>query len=243
MSFLICNAIFLFNRVDIGSLEHMLPILITSILATIFILFSKNNFSKYKQERSLLLCSIIVSLTVFCFHIWQIYSGSYNLNKDLPLYLCSLMALFIPVFGYYRKLWMYEILLFWIITGTVQGVITPDISLGFPSFDYFRYWIVHLGLLVIIFYATFVLKMKPKLKSVFKSFFALQAYVISIMVINYMLSSNYGYLNEKPESASILDYLGEWPFYIITVQLLLVPCFLLIYLPFYIIEVKRKKRF
>ncbi len=180
MNFLICNAFFLFNRVG---LDHMLPILVTFIIAIIFILFSKNNFSKYKQEQILLFCSITVLLTVLCFHIWQIYSGSYNLNKDLPLYLCSLMALFIPVFGYYRKLWMYEILLFWIIAGTVQGVITPDISLGFPSFNYFRYCIVHLGLLVIIFYATFVLEMKLKLKSIFKSYFALQAYVISIIVI------------------------------------------------------------
>ncbi|WP_290698864.1 hypothetical protein [Lacinutrix sp.] len=41
--------------------------------------------------------------------------------------------------------------MFWIIAGTSQAVITPDISIGFPSFDYFRYWIAHLGLLIIIF--------------------------------------------------------------------------------------------
>jgi hypothetical integral membrane protein (TIGR02206 family) len=129
---------------------------------------------------------------------------------------------------------MYEILLFWIIAGTSQGVITPDIAEGFPSFDYFRYWTVHLGLLTIIFYATFVLKMRPKFKSVLKSFVALQAYALIMMGVNYVLNSNYSYLNRKPEVASVLDYLGEWPFYLLAMEALMLPYFLLIYLPFYL---------
>ena len=55
-----------------------------------------------------------------------------------------------------------SILFFWIIAGTLQGVITPDIVYGFPVFDYFRYWIVHLGLLITMFYATFVFNIRPK---------------------------------------------------------------------------------
>ncbi len=135
---------------------------------------------------------------------------------------------------------MYEILVFWIIAGTSQGVITPDILEGFPSFDYFRYWTVHLGLLSIIFYATFVFNMRPKLKSVFKSFFALQIYLIVMMLINYVLNANYFYLNEKPKSASVLDLFGEWPYYIMVAQLFLIPYFLIIYLPFYLANRKAK---
>jgi hypothetical integral membrane protein (TIGR02206 family) len=150
------------------------------------------------------------------------------------------MGLLIPIFTHYRKFWMYEILLFWIIAGTSQGVITPDIELGFPSFDYFRYWVVHLGLLIIIFYATFVFNMRPKFKSVFKSFFAIQLYIIVMVVINFILKANYFYLNEKPQSASLLDYFGEWPLYLITTQLIIIPYFLLIYLPFYLFKRKRK---
>ena len=135
---------------------------------------------------------------------------------------------------------MYEVLVFWIIGGTLQAVLTPDIPLGFPSFDYFRYWTVHLGLLIVIFYDTFVFKMRPKLKSVFKSFLALQIYVILMVVINKLLNSNYFYLNKKPESASILDYFGDWPWYIVVGQLIVIPLFLLIYLPFYLTQKRQK---
>tara|TARA_R110002050_G_scaffold80801_9_gene172843 strand:+ start:4138 stop:4380 length:243 start_codon:yes stop_codon:yes gene_type:complete len=76
--------------------------------------------------------------------------------------------------------------------------------------------------------------MKPKLKSVFKSFLALQIYVVIMIGLNYLLDANYFYLNHKPKSASVLDYFGEWPMYIIVVQLIVVPLFLLIYLPFYL---------
>jgi hypothetical integral membrane protein (TIGR02206 family) len=99
--------------------------------------------------------------------------------------------------------------------------------------------VVHLGLLMIIFYVTFVFGIQPKLKSVFKSFFALQIYVIIMVLINKVLKANYFYLNEKPQSASILDYFGEWPWYIIVAQIIVIPLFLLIYLPFYFTQKKK----
>lgn len=143
------------------------------------------------------------------------------------------MALFIFIFTFTRRFLLFEILFFWTIVGTSQGVITPDIEVGFPSYDYIRYCIVHLGLLTIIAYAIVVLKMRPKFKSVFKSFVVLQVYVLIIMVINYLLDANYSYLNNKPLSGSVLDLLGDWPNYVIVVQLALLPLFLLIYLPFF----------
>lgn len=239
MFFLIYEAIFLLNRVEIGSSQHIFPILSAILFSVLFIKYAKYKWNKKQQKKALHLSACVISVTVLGFHLHKMSWGNYNLSTDLPLYLCSLMGLLIPVFTYYQKFWMYEILVFWIIAGTLQGVLTPDIQLGFPSFDYFRYWVVHLGLLKIIFYATFVLKMRPKFKSVFKSFFALQLYVIMMVIINYTLNGNYFYLNEKPQSASILDYFGEWPWYILVAQLIIIPYFLLIYLPFYVVE-KRK---
>lgn len=224
----------LIERVAIGSLEHLVPILMAVLFAVGFIIHSKNNFSDSQQNKAFMVFGCFVCLTVALFHIHFISTGNYDVQKDLPLYLCSFMALMIPIFTWYRRYWMYEILLFWIVAGTLQGVITPDISEGFPTFDYFRYWVVHLGLLTIIFYATFVFGMRPKFKSIFKSIAALQVYVVMMVIINAYLASNYFYLNEKPKSASLLDYFGEWPYYIIVTQLILVPYFALIYLPFYI---------
>lgn len=232
--------LFILERVTFGSLQHLLPITIALVFAVFFIRYSRTTLSRIQQAIALNVLGIFVSLVIVVFHGYHIITDNYDFKTDLPLYLCSFMALIIPVFTYYRKYWMYEILLFWIIAGTSQGVITPDIADGFPAFDYFRYWIVHLGLLIIIFYTTFVFNMRPKLKSVFKSILVLLLYMVVMMILNNVLGANYSYLNYKPESASVLDYLGEWPWYLIQVILLLLPYFLLIYL-FFQIGKKNKK--
>ncbi|WP_425077195.1 TIGR02206 family membrane protein [Psychroserpens sp. S379A] len=224
------------QRVRVGSLEHIIPICIAILLSVLLIKYAQHTSNQKVETRLFSTLAVLVSLSVFSFHAYHIGFKSYDIETDLPLYLCSLVALLIPIFSYYRKYWMFEILVFWIIAGTIQGVITPDIAMGFPSLDYFRYWIVHLGLLCIIFYAVFVFKMKPKFKSIFKSFFALQLYVVLIVVINYLLDANYFYLNQKPKSASILDYFGEWPYYIIITQLIVLPLFFVVYMVFYLIS-------
>lgn len=226
------------ERVSIGSLQHLAPVIAALIFTILFIWYSKRKLSNDSQKKAIHFVAILVSLTVAAFHIYKITLGNYQIKSDLPLYLCSLLALLIPIFTYYKSYLMYEILLFWILAGTIQGIITPDIAEGFPSFDYFRYWMVHLGLLTIIFYATFVFEMRPTFKSVFKSILALQAYVAMMVAINIILDANYFYLNEKPQSASLLDYFGEWPYYILVTQLILIPYFLLIYLPFYLTNKK-----
>jgi len=228
-------------QVPIGSLEHIVPILIAVIFALCLIVFSNRKLNKQQQITVFKSLGVFVSLTVLIFHLHAYYKGGYNIVTDLPLYLCSFMALFIFIFTHSRKYWLYEILLFWIIAGTSQAVITPDVSNGFPNFAYLRYWIAHLGLLVIIFYATFVLNMRPKFKSVFKSFLALQLYMLLMFGINYALGGNYSYLNEKPKSASLLDYLGDWPMYLLVVELIILPYFLIIYLPFYMVKRLKKQ--
>lgn len=232
--YLLINVPLIIKRVVFGSMEHWLPIIIAVFLGIGIIRYARKKLNKKNQHLLIHFIAITVSFTVISFHLHKFIYGHYDIQKDLPLYLCSLLAIVIPVFTYYRKYWMYEILVFWIIAGTFQATITPDIASGFPTFDYIRYWVVHLGLLFIIAFATFVFKMMPNFQSIFKSFFALQLYVVAIMIINYILSANYFYLNQKPKSASLLDYFGEWPYYIIVVQLILVPYFLIVYLPFYI---------
>tara|TARA_R110000751_G_scaffold102910_2_gene198140 strand:- start:299 stop:1018 length:720 start_codon:yes stop_codon:yes gene_type:complete len=227
------------NRVQILSLEHLVPITLAIIITVVLIRYART-ISSESQQRLIHYIAIFISLTVIFFHVYNMLINDYNFKTDLPLYLCSLLGILIPVFTYYQKYWMFEILVFWIIAGTLQGVITPDIAEGSLSLDYFRYWIVHLGLLMVIFYTIFVFKLKPKFKSVIKSFLALQVYVILMIAINYFLDANYFYLNRKPESASLLDYFGEWPYYIIVGQLIIIPLFIFIYLPFYISEVKKK---
>ena len=91
-------------------------------------------------------------------------------------------------------------------------------------------------LIVFIFYATFIYDSRPSLKSVVKSFLALQVYLVFVYIINSAFNSNYFYINGKPDVTTLLDSFGDWPYYILVGELVIIPFFLIIYLPFYLLK-------
>jgi hypothetical integral membrane protein (TIGR02206 family) len=216
--------------------QHILISAIVVVFGTILIYWAK----KQSEQIQFLTGNIIassISLTVIFGSILNSYKQDFNYQEDLPLHLCSFLALVIPVLSYTRKYIYYEIFFFLILAGTLQSLITPS-DYNFLNFTFFRYWFVHSGLVLFMLYATFIYKMRPTIKSVFKSFIGMQFYMILMFLINYLLGSNYFYTNRKPDATTLLDVFGEWPQYIFVVELIVIPFFLLIYFPFY---VTRKK--
>jgi len=216
--------------------QHILISAIVVVFGIILIYWAK----KQSEQIQFLTGNIIassISLTVIFGSILNSYKQDFNYQEDLPLHLCSFLALVIPVLSYTRKYIYYEIFFFLILAGTLQSLITPS-DYNFLNFTFFRYWFVHSGLVLFMLYATFVYKMRPTIKSVFKSFIGMQFYMILMFLINYLLGSNYFYTNRKPDATTLLDVFGEWPQYIFVVELIVIPFFLLIYFPFYLTRKK-----
>lgn len=216
--------------------QHILISAIVIVFGTILIFWAK----KQSEQIQFLTGNIIassISLTVIFGSILNIYKPDFNYQEDLPLHLCSFLALVIPVLSFTRKYIYYEIFFFLILAGTLQSLITPS-DYNFLNFNFFRYWFVHSGLVLFMFYATFVYKMRPTIKSVFKSFIGMQFYMVLMFLINHLLGSNYFYTNRKPDATTLLDVFGEWPQYIFVVELIVIPFFLLIYFPFYLTRKK-----
>ena len=216
--------------------QHILISSIVIVLGIILIYWAK----KQSEQIQFLTGNIIassISLTVIFGSILNSYKQDFNYQEDLPLHLCSFLALVIPVLSFTRKFIYYEVFFFLILAGTLQSLITPS-DYNFLNFTFFRYWFVHSGLVLFMLYATFIYKMRPTLKSVFKSFIGIQFYMILMFIINYLLDSNYFYTNRKPDATTLLDVFGEWPQYIFVVELIVIPFFLLIYFPFYLTRKK-----
>jgi hypothetical integral membrane protein (TIGR02206 family) len=216
--------------------QHILISAIVITLGTTLICWAKKQ-SKQTQFLTGNIIASSISLTVIFGSILNIYKQDFNYQEDLPLHLCSFLALVIPILSFTRKYIYYEIFFFLILAGTLQSLITPS-DYNFLNFTFFRYWFVHSGLVLFMLYATFIYKMRPTIKSVFKSFVGMQFYMILMFIINYLLGSNYFYTNRKPDATTLLDVFGEWPQYIFVVELIVIPFFLLIYFPFYLTRKK-----
>jgi hypothetical integral membrane protein (TIGR02206 family) len=63
-------------------------------------------------------------------------------------------------------------------------------------------------------------------------FAATAAWAAVAAASNALTGGNYMFLAERPETASLLDYLGSWPWYILGAALLALAMFALLDIPF-----------
>ena len=208
--------------------QHIAVVLFFILTGYVLIRWAKQ-ISPETQHTAGIVMACIISISVISYTVIKIFEGPFDVQKDLPLHLCNFLGLTIPIFAVLRKYWMYEIIVFWILAGTAQGVFTPDLDEGFPHYRFFKYWLEHAGLVLFIVYASAVYGMRPKFKSIIKAFGAIQIYLIFILGVNALIGSNYLFLMRKPDHTSLLDVLGEWPYYILVEELLILPFFLIIY--------------
>jgi hypothetical integral membrane protein (TIGR02206 family) len=186
--------------------------------------------------------AIILWLDEASWHIWNLYWGHWTVDQ-LPLHICSVMVWltgFMLIFKVYR---IYEFAYFIGIAGAMQALLTPDAGIyGFPHYRIFQTMISHGLLITSAVYMTTVEGFRPTWKSFWRVVVGLNIYAALIYPINLLLGTDFLYINRKPLTASLLDALPRWPYYLIYMELLGLVIFLLLYLPFIIRDRRAKVR-
>jgi hypothetical integral membrane protein (TIGR02206 family) len=124
---------------------------------------------------------------------------------------------------------------FLVTVGTFQAMLTPDLYVGFPSNEFFKYWIVHGGVVLLVIHSIFAFKLYPRFKGVLLTFGWINLYSAVLYPLNIAIGANYFYLISKPGNASILDLFGPWPMYIFAAELVAMAFFAVAYLPFLLV--------
>ncbi|MEM6885067.1 MAG: TIGR02206 family membrane protein [Verrucomicrobiota bacterium] len=156
--------------------------------------------------------------------------------ERLPMHLCDWVTFIAAAALILRKQTLYELTYFWGLAGTLQATITPDLPYGFPHFYFFTFNISHSGILIAAAFLTFGMKFRPQAISILRAFMWIQLYAVVTIVVNLLTDQNYGYLCDKPKSATLLDHLGTWPWYILSLQMMALAFFAFYYLPFWIYD-------
>ncbi len=213
------------------SLEYWLTVLFFVSLATAIFTFANRQTEDNKWLIGKMMSWAFVA-TFTSYMLIKIRLGTFDVAEDLPFHLCNVCVYLSPLFMYTRRKELYFILFCWVMSGTLQGVITPNIAEGFPHFNFLRYWIIHCGMVTLMLYNTFILGFRMTFKGAITAFLAIQLYAIFAFLMNFLLHANYAFLNRKPEHASLFDVLGDYPYYIISLEGVAIILFLLCWLPF-----------
>jgi len=157
-----------------------------------------------------------------------------QLNTSLPLHLCGIAAFLTAWTLWCRSYRSFEVVYFWGIGGGIPAILSPDLLAGFPHPAFFYFFVSHGLILLGVMYATIVFRFRPSFASVGKAIIATLVLMAVIYPINLLLNSNYMYLLAKPQALTLMEFMGQWPWYILALTIIGIIVYLLCYLPFLI---------
>lgn len=212
--------------------SHFYPLIIGSVIMAL-IVWGANRFLSSPQQRIFGTALGVIPLLCVLLRMWFTYlEGRFTIQEELPLHLCRILAFAVPFMMYFRSKKWFGILYFLIIVGTIQALLTPDLNYDPPHWSYYSYWILHTVLVWIPIYAIVVYKFRPNWQDFKRSFIIGNIYMLFTLAVNFSIESNYFFTRHKPPVASLLDLLGPWPYYILSVELLALVLFLVAMTPF-----------
>ncbi|WP_103110331.1 YwaF family protein [Brevibacillus reuszeri] len=174
----------------------------------------------------------LLILSEVCFQLWHVYTDSWSAAFTLPLQLCSVTLLFSALLLITKNYSLYEITFFAGIGGAAQALITPELFYPFPHFRFFHFFLAHAGIILACLYMTWVEGYRPVFRSVWKTMVFLNVLLVIALLVNNWTGGNYLFVSHKPENASLIDFLGPYPWYILSLEGVAFALFTLLYMPF-----------
>lgn len=166
------------------------------------------------------------------FTVWEVCVKDWSAAYSLPLHLCDVAVILAGIMLLSKSKILFEITYFWGMGGSIQALLTPDLAYPFPHFMFFFFFVYHGAIITAILFKIFSENYTVLFKSIFRVFAFTNAYALAIAGVNLFTHGNYLFICRKPLNASLIDYLGPWPWYIISLEAVAMLTFLICYLPF-----------
>ncbi|MBM7649228.1 putative integral membrane protein (TIGR02206 family) [Bacillus ectoiniformans] len=209
-----------------------LAVIVLLIAAVIATYYFRHSFSASWAKTLERLFALSILSAEGIYHIWMRVNDDWRLSHALPLELCSISLFLTAALLLTRKKIYYEIVLFTGLLGASQALFTPFLHFDFPHFRYFHFFFTHVIIFWTPLYFTWTQGYRPTIYSVAKFMIFLQLLMPIILLVNKTTGGNYMFLSHKPESASLLNILGPYPFYILSLEMIALSLSLLIWVVF-----------
>jgi len=166
------------------------------------------------------------------FYGYMALHGQLTFPDHLPLELCdaSLCLVILALFTVSPAI--FDLAYYGALGGATMALLTPNLWEPFPSFTTVQFFVAH-GLIVAgALFLVWSGLAQPRPGSIGRAMQALNLFAVFVGTFDFIFNTNYMYLRAKPLNASLLNFLGPWPWYILVAEGVALFVFLLLYLPF-----------
>ncbi len=161
-----------------------------------------------------------------------VVAGTFSWSTSLPLALCDMAVLvagaacigFVPV--------LVELTYFWGLAGTLQGVLTPDLGVGFPHLVFFQYVVGHVAIVTAALFLVVGMHIEPRRGALWRVFAITVGYAMFVGVVDALSGADYMFLRSPPAEWTLLRLLGPWPWYLASATGVALVLLVLLDLPF-----------
>lgn len=175
---------------------------------------------------------------------WWIYLVATHADRSellyaLPFQLCD-AAIFVAAFALWlRRQLLVEVTYFWGLAGTTQAIFTPELLPHFPSFPFIQYYVAHGGVVAAALLLVVGLGQWPRRRAWLWVAGLTIAYAAFVGALDATTGADYMFLRAKPSSATPLDVMGPWPWYIGMAALVGIVLFVILDAPFRVLRRSR----
>jgi len=217
----------------LASPDHLVAVAVTAVLCIGVVVAARTRPGGWTPWFSRGLAAFLAGWFV-ADQLYRIARGTWDVETNLPLELTDAVTLIAALALLGGGALVFELTYFWGLTGSLQATLTPalDADEGFPGFYYWSFFAIHGGVVLAATFLAFGLRMTPRPGAVRRVFAVTLAWAALVGAADLVTGGNYMYLREKPDTASLLDYLGPWPLYLVAAAAVALAMFALLDLPF-----------
>lgn len=216
------------------TLAHGAALVTGALVATTFILVGRRGGTGRKIATGLL---AVLNLSVYPVSLiaWWSLEGNKSIDNFLPFHLCDIAAITAGIALITKRRLPGALTYYWGLAATLQGLITPALTIGFPSGPFVMFFLHHFAVVTAALYLPLVEGWRPKLpvwRELLEIYGWSLAYLVFAMTVNRLLGSNFAFASRPPDNPSLIDQLGPWPWYLLSMQGIALVFFLGLSLPF-----------
>lgn len=144
-----------------------------------------------------------------------------SVERSVPLRLTDLATVAGAYALWSQRHWAFVLTYYWGLVLSTQALVSPVLkSPDFPHYEFLAFWSVHLLVVWAAIYLTWGRGMWPNWRDYRLVVAVTGVWAVVTMAFNALAGTNYGFLNAKPSTVSLLDLMGPWPVYVLVASAL-----------------------